>query len=359
MPEWVEVTTQEELDRALARSDAVPVCVGDGRFAISGSGTLKALDKATVEASGAATVEAWDLATVEAREQATVAAWSMTTISARDQTTVEAAGSARVRASGRAVVRAWDLTTVWAGDSTHVTALGRSTVWAEDSAKVRAANSATVVAVSEAGVTAWGSATVRARDSVQVKAWDSATVIASGSVRVEATDSANVSASQTSSVEASGLVAVVVGDTASVDATEHVRVTRYGGGATIHGGTVVQAPEITSAADWCSFYAVEVENGIATLYKAVDSEFKSPHGVSYMPGSQPEAPDWDGGSDGGGLYFSPKPFLGLKFMPNATRFVACPVRLTDIVVQGHQPKAMARSVAGPVYEVDEDGAPLG
>jgi hypothetical protein len=44
------------------------------------------------------------------------------------------------------------------------------------------------------------------------------------------------------------------------------------------------------------------------------------------------------------------------------RFVACPVRVEDIVPhpRGVYPdKVKARGVCAPVYEVDEDGTPVG
>jgi hypothetical protein len=122
-----------------------------------------------------------------------------------------------------------------------------------------------------------------------------------------------------------------------------------------------QVPPPTSAEQWCRFNGVEVENGVAILYKAVDAEFTSRYGTSYQPGSLPEAPDWDGGERkcGGGLHFSPRPYLALEFTHRAARYVACPVRLEDIVVQPgpYQNKVKARGVCAPVYEVDENGLP--
>jgi hypothetical protein len=107
-----------------------------------------------------------------------------------------------------------------------------------------------------------------------------------------------------------------------------------------------------------------VADGVATLYKAVDDEFGSYHGASYAPGSTPQAGDWDGGEEecGGGLHFAPRPTFAFPATDDATRFVACPVRVEDIVVQRHSiypNKVKARGVCAPVYEVDGDGAPIG
>ena len=43
-----DVFTQEELDAALASGDVVPVCAGDGEFAVSGSAHVRAADAARV-----------------------------------------------------------------------------------------------------------------------------------------------------------------------------------------------------------------------------------------------------------------------------------------------------------------------
>lgn len=85
--------------------------------------------------------------------------------------------------------------------------------------------------------------------------------------------------------------------------------------------------------------------------------------MNHAPGSKPEAPDWDDGKAecGGGLHFSPHPVMALEFNSKATRFVACSVRVSEIVV--HQDaqypnKVKARRVARPVFEVDRDGEPV-
>ena len=86
------------------------------------------------------------------------------------------------------------------------------------------------------------------------------------------------------------------------------------------------APAPQTAQEWCDHYGVEVEDGVATLYKAVDADFNSYHGMSYRPGTQPQAPDWDGGEEecGGGIHLSPRPGLALPRTYGARRFVACP-----------------------------------
>jgi hypothetical protein len=133
----------------------------------------------------------------------------------------------------------------------------------------------------------------------------------------------------------------------------------------VKGGQVIELepPDISTPAKWCAYYGVTVKRGVATLFKALDSNFGASHGMTYTPGSEPTAPDWDGGVKecGGGLHFSPTPGHALEFALEAKRFVACPVKLTDIVIHpnGTYPqKIKAPGVCGPVVEVDRFGEPV-
>ena len=157
------------------------------------------------------------------------------------------------------------------------------------------------------------------------------------------------------------VVGAVVGTAAS---TCQVRIE---GDARIEGGHQVVVPPITTASEWCDQYGVTVADGVATLYKCVDEGYRSDHqgGISYAPGTIPEATDWDGGEAecGGGLHFSPHPAMTLEFWnkQGSPRFVACPVRLDDIAVRADArmpQKVKARRCCAPVYEVDIDGVPV-
>jgi hypothetical protein len=238
---------------------------------------------------------------------------------------VEASGSATVRALRRAKIVARDSVTV---EAEHL-----STVSVSDFVSVMAWESVTVEAAGEAQVLAWDRAKVEASERACIRAWGSATVRATGSVTVEAWDRATVAADPSVSVQAWG---------APDDAGQF-------------------APA-TSAEDWCRTYGVAVEDGIATLFKSVSSDYTSRFGTSYAPGSLPGAPDWDEGerSCGGGLHLSPRPYLGLEFTHRIGRFVACPVRLEDIAVGSgpYRNKVRARAVCAPVYEVDDNGRPV-
>ncbi len=133
------------------------------------------------------------------------------------------------------------------------------------------------------------------------------------------------------------------------------------------GGQLVELPrpDISTALKWCSYHGVAVADGVATLFKAVRADFHSQWGTAYTPGTTPQAPDWDGGEKecGGGLHFSPTPGHARGFDSTATRYVACPVALADIVTHpdGDFPdKVKARWVVAPgCYEVARDGKRMG
>jgi hypothetical protein len=126
---------------------------------------------------------------------------------------------------------------------------------------------------------------------------------------------------------------------------------------------VIAIPAVTTPREWCDFYNVPIrEDGTVVLFKGVDTDYRTPqpHTFLYAPGSTPAAPDWDPKSEcGQGLHFSPRPSATLQFNPDAKRFVACPVRLDEIVVHHHlaryPSKVKAPRVCAPCWEVDIDG----
>jgi hypothetical protein len=131
----------------------------------------------------------------------------------------------------------------------------------------------------------------------------------------------------------------------------------------ITGATVLPTVCIDSPADWGEYYGARKEDGALLLYKAVDKDFRSGRGFPYIPGSTPEAPDWDGGREecGGGLHFCSSPSAAGGFFRNATRFVGCWVLLADLCVHKnarYPPKIKGRRVARPIFEVNIDGVPI-
>ena len=262
-------------------------------------------------------------------------------------------GDGWFRIGGSAHVEARESAHVEARESAHVVAWGSAHVVAWGSAHVEAWGSAHVVAWGSAHVEARGSAHVVARESAHVEAW--------GSAHVEARESAHVVAWGSAHVEAWGSAHVVARESAHVEASQYVAIHQHSETAQITGGVLIKVPKPTTPLDWCMFYGARIEGEVAILYKGVRDDYRSAHGMLYAPGTMPEAPDWDDGKKecGGGLHFTADPMTGkIQFDPDATRFVACPVALRDIIVHPNPEypfKVKARRVAAPIYEVDQYG----
>ena len=196
-----------------------------------------------------------------------------------------------------------------------------------------------------ASVRAYGSASVEASGSASVRAYGSASVMASGSASVRAYDSA--------SVMASCMVAV----------HNHNPDNKYGT-VKITGGVIIDVRPAANLDEWFADNIIEPVDGVVTLYKAVDDGFKSGYGFDYTPGTVPVAPDWDGGVQecGGGLHFCAAPWIARsQFNRSATRFVACPILVSDIAFHpgGQLPsKVKAKGCCAPVWECDIDGNPV-
>jgi hypothetical protein len=241
-----------------------------------------------------------------------------------------------VRASGSATVEAW----------------GSATVEAWGSATVRASGSATVRASGSATVEASGSATVRASGSATVRASGSATVEASGSATVEASGSATV--------EASGSATVHGWSRSKTKAAPHVAVHLHSASAVVEGGVVIDVTAVNSSAEsWLEHHGIEVVDGKAVLYKAVDSNLRSGYGFDYPIGQTVSAPDWrDNDGCGYGLHLSPRPVHARDYFTEAKRFLACQVDVATLRVLGMgSPKCKVPSLT-ILHEVDLDGEAL-
>jgi len=233
---------------------------------------------------------------------------------------------------------------VTAYGSSQVTAYGSSQVRAYGSSQVTALDSSQVTALDSSQVTAYGSSQVTALESSQVTALDSSQVRAYGSSQVRALDSSQVTAYGSSQVRAS----------------KQVAVTKHGKNTKVTGGVQIDYTTATTVKQWLKDYDVTVEKGVAILYKGVGDDFKSQRGTFYTPGTTPSAPDWDGGKEecGGGLHFSPHPAFTLKYVPFAAKFVACPVKVSEIAVHAeaeYPDKVKAPRVFKPIWEVDING----
>jgi hypothetical protein len=233
----------------------------------------------------------------------------------------------------------------------------KSGVWIEvtacDSSTVRACDSSTVRARDSSTVRACGSSTVTAYDSSTVTACGSSTVTACGSSTVTACGSSTVTAYDSSTVRAYG--------SSTVTATSRVAVHLQTGHARVAGGVLIDhTQEPTDPAAWCAWHDIDVTDGIATLYKAVNDKWTTDRGTDYQPGSLPSCDDWiDNNSCGGGLHFSPLPIQALSYHPTATRFLAVGVAVSDLrPILGGTAKCKAPRVVRACVEVDIDGNPV-
>lgn len=178
-------------------------------------------------------------------------------------------------------------------------------------------------------------------------------IVRSGFYR--ASDSASVEAYDSASVRASG--------SASVRASKFVVVTRYGTTAKVDGGVLIQIPAVDTIEEWADFYGLAVEDGEVVVFKAVDDGLKSGYAMEYPIGGEVSAPDWDGATScGGGLHFCARPFIAARYFGDATRYLACAVKVADAVVvaswdQRPSDKIKAASCR-VIHEVDIDGHAL-
>jgi hypothetical protein len=213
-----------------------------------------------------------------------------------------------------------------------------------DKALKKASPTELIACVGDGYFDASGSARVHAWGSATVHASDSATVRASGSATVRASDSATVHAS----------------DSATVHATPYVAVHKLSAAASIAGGVLIEPPDLSKVMGWIEYHGVKVSEGRARLFKAVDDEWRSGRfGAKgarwiYEPGTEVAASDWNTRPVcGGGLHFVARPDVGLKYNETATRYVACEVKLADIVVI--DPEKIKARVCKVLHEVDADG----
>ena len=124
---------------------------------------------------------------------------------------------------------------------------------------------------------------------------------------------------------------------------------------------VVEAFEqSTEPKDWLKAVGAKVSRGKGILYKRTGPDFQTQNGIRYLPGTEVEAPDWDGGNHecGGGLHFCGDPAACDLFRGGeGDRYVACEVAIADIVVHARPdyPDKIKARRCRVLYEVDRDG----
>ncbi|WP_051232479.1 hypothetical protein [Acidipropionibacterium thoenii] len=238
--------------------------------------------------------------------------------------TVHLRGSSRMAISD-AMVMAHDESTVISGPDGVVTADGSATVLG--SGVVNASGRAHVVAGGSASVTAWGHAQLELSGAASARVSGEASVLAGEDSRVWAGGLSQVELRQDAMCLVSGLapdggVRIVTPD--AVAPGQEGQVYRAGGGVST----------LADPATWCQMFHVAVDNGVATVFKAVDTFWTTAwavrQGIFYRPGSLPVAPDWEDADTGGGLHFSPTPFQARQVVRSCTHVVACGVRIDEM-----------------------------
>ena len=210
--------------------------------------------------------------------------------------------------------------------------MARASVRAADTCRVRALSSAQVTASGQARVWAWGRASVTGLEASEIEAWGAATVMATGSGKVEARE--NAFGGRRIGTRAGLWSCHGAGQGPGTD-RGHGRGQHHpafaggdGIGRARDGHRPLRHPE-----EWCEYYGVEVKDGVAILYKAVDEDFNSYHGASYGPGTSHTRRTGTAasGSAAAGCT-SPAADVRAAAPDDSMRFVACPVRLEDMVV---------------------------
>jgi hypothetical protein len=335
----VEVQTQAELEAVIKAGDVPDLIKGIFKLVTSGLESPRLILRGGVSLHVVARESSQPHVVARGSSQPHVVAWGSS------QPHVEAWGSSQPH------VEAWGSSqphvVAWGSSQPHVVAWGSSqphvVAWGSSQPHVEAWGS------SQPHVEAWGSSQphVVARESSQphVVARESSQphVVAWGFVMLS-------------------LTAIFAKIIAKCTATVSIHI--HGDKAEVKGGKQTKIPLIKTAKQWCEYYGVEVKGGIVVLFKGVDDDYSTCHArenkISYKPGATPVAPDWDGGKRecGGGLHFCPHPLATLTFNETAKHFIACPIRLKDIVVHypaNYPTKIKAKGCAGPVYEVDRYG----
>jgi len=196
-----------------------------------------------------------------------------------------------------------------------------------------------------------GSELIEINGSSQVRAYGSSQVTAYGSSQVRAYGSSQVRACDSSQVRAC--------DSSQVTASKQVAVTVHGKKSKVTGGVRIDYLQPATVKEWLANYNIKVEKGVVVLYKGLDKNFMSPNGGNYTPGTTPSAPDFAPEPEcGKGLHFSPIPAMTLRFNAEAVKFVACPVKVSDIILHlnaEYPDKVKAPRVYKPCWEVDIHG----
>ena len=125
------------------------------------------------------------------------------------------------------------------------------------------------------------------------------------------------------------------------------------------------AVDLTDPTEWAEWAGATVDSeGLAHLYKAVDSNFVAGHGyipTTYTVGEDVTAGDFRPTNGCGyGLHVSPHPHQALSHHPTAKHVLEVTVRVTDLfpIVDWSSPAKAKAQTVHVLREVTTTGAPI-
>ena len=141
-----------------------------------------------------------------------------------------------------------------------------------------------------------------------------------------------------------------------VEASKYVAIHLHSKRVTLTGtGVIIDVTDINThlVPDFIDYHGVTVEDGWATVYKAVDDNLKSGRQFAYPLGETVTAPDWKPTQAcGAGLHFGYRPSVARQYFEEATRFLECQVEVASMIALGDKIKAESCRV---IREVDIHG----
>ena len=145
-------------------------------------------------------------------------------------------------------------------------------------------------------------------------------------------------------------------DSSHVEASKYVAIHLHSKRVTLTGtGVIIAVTDINThlVPDFIDYHGVTVEDGWATVYKAVDDDLKSGRQFAYPLGKTVTATDWKPTQEcGAGLHFGHRPSAAREYFREATRFLECQVEVASMIALGDKVKAESCRV---IREVDIHG----
>jgi len=181
---------------------------------------------------------------------------------------------------------------------------------------------------------------------------------------VRAYDSAQVWASDSAQVRAYGSAQVRAYGSAQVTAHGRASVIRFSPSAICRGNVLDLTVWPKTTEEWLTRYSIRTVDGKVVLYKGLNQDWRSPHGLGYKPDTTVTAPDWvdDGRECGAGLHFCWCPSACDQFNVDYkpfSHYVACKVAVADIRVYRNDgvqfPDKVRARTCKVLYEVDREG----